>query len=335
MLLAQGLPRNVSAKKSISMSANQEGTHIEGEHADMLRDAISGLIHRPKALPGKYLWDDVGSDLYDQICHNTEYYPSRQEMGLLSNVKSDISSRVGPGAIVVEFGSGASRKIRTLLDTLIQPDTYVAVDISREYLNAAVQQLQLDYPGIRMIPVCADYTDAVRVPLDLSGRAVLGFYPGPSIGNFHPDDARTFLERARATLGPSLFLIGTDGTQDPVRLKQAYAGADGLMAAFHLNVLARLNRECGADFDVENFEHTIRILRDPNRVEAHLVARTSAEYHLGAQSIIFDAGESILTDVSYKYTPENFHALASRAGWTIRDFWQDDIGSSCLHLLQC
>ena len=317
------------------MSANQPDTHIDGEHADMLRDALSGLRCRPKALPGKYLWDDVGSDLYDQICQNTEYYPSRQEIGLLSAIKSEISNRIGPNPTVVEFGSGASRKIRTLLEALIQPDTYIAIDISREYLNAAIQQLRTDYPDIQMIPVCADYTETVQMPLDLSHRAVLGFYPGPSIGNFHPSDARTFLERARTTLGPSLFLIGTDGTQDTVRLKKAYAGADGLMAAFHLNALERLNRECNADFDVENFEHIISVFRDPNRVEAHLVARTAAEYHLGAQLISFDAGESILTDTSYKYTPESFHALASSAGWEVREFWQDDIGSSCLHMLQC
>lgn len=317
------------------MSAHQAGTQIEGEHADMLRDAQSGLMRRPKAIPGKYLWDDVGSGLYDRICHNNEYYPSRQEMDLLFAIKSDISDRIGPSATVVEFSSGASRKIRTLLDALVQPRTYVAIDISREYLNSAIQQLKLDYPAIQMIPVCADYTETVHVPLDLSGRAVLGFYPGPSIGNFHPDDARTFLERARTTLGSSLLLIGTDGTQDAVRLEQAYAGADGLMAAFHLNVLARLNRECGADFDIENFDHTIRIFRQPDRVEAHLVARASAEYHLGAQSIPFDAGDSILTDTSYKYTPEDFHSLASSAGWEVCEFWQDNIGSSCLHLLKC
>ncbi|WP_345818914.1 L-histidine N(alpha)-methyltransferase [Methylobacterium fujisawaense] len=317
------------------MSVNQEGTQIEGEHADMLRDALSGLTSRPKSIPGKYLWDDIGSDLYDRICHYNDYYPSRQELSLLAAIKSDISDRIGPSATVVEFGSGASRKIRTLLDALIQPHTYVAIDISREYLNAAIQQLKFDYPAIQMIPVCADYTETVHVPLNLSGRAVLGFYPGPSIGNFRPDDARIFLEHARTTLGSSLFLIGTDGTRDAARLKQAYAGADGLMAAFHLNVLARLNRECDADFDVENFDHTIRLFRHPDRVEAHLVARASAEYHLGAQSIPFEAGDSILTDTSYKYTPEDFHALASSAGWKVREFWQDDIGSSCLHLLEC
>lgn len=317
------------------MSANQAGTPIEGDRANMLRDALSGLMRQQKTLPGKYLWDDIGSDLYDRICHNEGYYPSRQETELLLSIKSDISRRIGQSATVVEFGSGASRKIRILLDALIQPDTYVAIDIAGEYLNAAIQQLRPEYPLIRMIPVCADYTETVHLPLSLSDRAVLGFYPGPSIGNFHPNDARIFLERARTTLGSSLFLIGTDGTQDTERLNRAYAGPDGLMAAFHLNVLARLNRECSADFGVENFDHSIRVLRDPNRVEAHLVARKSAEYHLGGQTITFEAGESILTDTSFKYTPKDFHVLASRAGWKVSDFWQDDIGSSCLHLLEC
>ena len=220
-----------------------------------LRDALAGLTAVPKTLPGKYLWDETGSDLFDRICHTDDYYPTAQEATLLPRAAADVARDVAPGVTVVEFGSGASRKIRTLLDALPSPSTYVAIDISGDYLEAAIRRLAPDYPGIAMMPVCADYSKPVRLPVAAGPGGILGFYPGTSIGNFEPREAALFLDRARATLGPSLFLVGADGTSDPERLQRAYGGADGLMAAFHGNILTRLNRESGADFDRDNFRH--------------------------------------------------------------------------------
>lgn len=301
---------------------------------EFLRDALAGLTAEPKTLPGKFLWDETGSDLFDRICHSADYYPTAQETALLPQAAADVARAVAPGATVVEFGSGASRKIRTLLDALESPARYVAIDISGAYLEAAIRRLAPDYPGITMVPVCADYSKPVQLPVAAGPGGILGFYPGTSIGNFDPRDAGLFLERARATLGPSLFLVGADGTTDPARLKRAYGAADGLMAAFHRNILTRLNRECGADFDTDNFRHDIRLLPDPFRVEAHLVAIRPATYRLGDRSIAFAASESIRTDTSHKYTADAFQALARASGWQPRALWQADGGSFNLHLLQ-
>jgi dimethylhistidine N-methyltransferase len=301
---------------------------------EFLRDALAGLTAEPKTLPGKFLWDETGSDLFDQICHSADYYPTAQETALLPQVAADVARAVAPGVTVVEFGSGASRKIRTLLDALESPSTYVAIDISGAYLESAIRRLAPDYPGIAMVPVCADYSKPVQLPLSAGPGGILGFYPGTSIGNFDPREAGLFLERARATLGPSLFLVGADGTTDPARLERAYGAADGLMAAFHRNILTRLNHECGADFDIDNFRHEVRLLPEPFRVEAHLVAIRPATYRLGDRSIAFAASESIRTDTSHKYTADAFRAVASASGWKPQALWKADGGSFALHLLQ-
>lgn len=297
-------------------------------------DALAGLTGAPKTLPGKYLWDDAGSDLFDRICHSADYYPTAEEAALLPRAATEVAGHVDPGVTVIEFGSGASRKIRTLLDALTAPASYVAIDISGAYLEAAIRRLAPDYPGIAMVPVCADYSKPVALPVGAGPGGILGFYPGTSIGNFDPHEAGLFLERARTTLGPSLFLVGADGTTDPERLQRAYGAADGLMAAFHRNILTRLNRECGADFDLDNFQHEIRLLPDPFRVEAHLVATRPGTYRLGGQTIEFAASESIRTDTSHKYTAEAFQALARAAGWRPLALWQAEGGSFNLHLFQ-
>lgn len=255
-------------------------------------------------------------------------------MTVLPQVAADVARLVAPGVTVVEFGSGASRKIRTLLDALPEPAAYVAIDISGAYLEAAIRRLSADYPAIPMIPVCADYSKPVQLPRAAGPGGILGFYPGTSIGNFDPHEARLFLKRARATLGPSLFLVGADGTTDPERLQRAYGRADGLMAAFHRNILARLNRELGADFDGDNFRHAVRICPDPLRVEAHLVATQPATYRLGDQTIAFASAESIRTDTSHKYPADTFRALAVESGWQPRALWTAEGGSFNLHLLQ-
>ena len=304
------------------------------ERAEFLRDALAGLSGRPKTLPGKYLWDETGSDLFDRICSHPDYYPTRREMTLLPRVAREVAALVGPRVSVVEFGSGASRKIRTLLDALDAPAAYVALDISKAYLEAAVARLAPDYPGVAMTPVCADYSKPVRLPRGAAPLPLLGFFPGTTIGNFVPEQARDFLERARETLGPSHFLIGADPTRDAARLGRAYGAAGGLMGDFHLNLIERMNRELDSDFDRTNFRHEARLCDAPFRVEAHLVASAPAGYRLGGQTIAFEAGESIRTDTSHKYAPEAFQALAAAAGWEPVRLWVDDDSGFSLHLLK-
>lgn len=304
------------------------------EAAAFLRDALAGLSGQPKTLPGKYLWDAIGSDLFDRICAHPDYYPTRHEMTLLPEVAADVAGLVGSGVGVVEFGAGASRKIRVLLDALDRPRAYLALDISGDYLAAAIARLAPDYPAVTMTPVSADYSKPIHLPEGAAGPNVLGFFAGTSIGNFSPDEAGGFLARARDTLGASRFLVGADPTRDPARLERAYGGCDGLMPALHLNLLARMNRELGADFEVDNFRHEARVLDEPFRVEAHLVALRPAIYRLGGREIRFEPGESIRTDTSHKYTPDAFRALADRNGWRPNRLWLDQDGAFSLHLLQ-
>ena len=297
-----------------------------------LSDALAGLASSPKRLPGKYLWDEAGSILFDRICDSPDYYPTQREMALLPGVARAIADRVGPRATIVEFGSGASRKVRTLLDALHEPARYVALDISGDYLEASLRGLAPDYPGVAMIPVRADYSRPVRLPVDLSDGPVLGFFPGTSIGNLSPNEARGFLERARDTLGPGRLLVGADPTQDEARLIRVYGGCDGLMPAFHRNLLVRMNRELGADIPLDAFRHEARVRRAPFRVEAHLVASRASRWRLGDRWIAFEAGESVRTDTSHKYAPQAFADLAAQAGWAAEERWIDP-GGFCLHLL--
>ncbi|GJE69387.1 L-histidine N(alpha)-methyltransferase [Methylorubrum podarium] len=304
------------------------------ERAEFLRDALAGLSGDPKTLPGKYLWDETGSDLFDRICAHPDYYPTKREMALLPRVAAEVAALVGPGVSVVEFGSGASRKIRTLLDALEAPARYLALDISGAYLEAAIRRLAPDYPGVAMAPVVADYSKPVRLPPGAAAPPILGFFPGTSIGNFTPDQAGGFLARARETLGPSQFLVGADPTRDPARLRRAYGESGGLMAALHLNFIDRMNRDLGSDFDREGFRHEVRLADDPFRVEAHLVATRPGSYRLGDRTIRFAAGESIRTDTSHKYPPDAFRALATAQGWDPVRLWVDDDSGFSLHLFR-
>ena len=304
------------------------------ERSAVLRDVLNGLSRAQKTLPGKYLWDETGSSLFDRICHTQDYYLTRCEGALLRSTVDEIGSLVGTGATIVEFGSGASHKVRILLDTLTAPTRYVALDISREYLEAATLRIAEDYPGIEVSPVCADYTKQISLPIQRGPGPILGFFPGSTIGNFDPAGAVAFLTRARETLGPSWFLVGADPNRDEQSLLRAYSQADGLMAELHKNLLVHLNRLLGTAFDPGDFRHEARVQHHPFRVEAHLVAIKPLTYKVGEVPIAFEVGESIHTDTSYKYDPATFQNLASQAGWQPVRFWCHEQNRLCLYLLQ-
>ncbi|MBX9930373.1 MAG: L-histidine N(alpha)-methyltransferase [Methylobacterium sp.] len=306
----------------------------ESERREFLSEAIAGLADHPRRVPGKFLWDETGSILFDRICDDPDYYPTAHERALMPGALRDIAGLVGPGATIVEFGSGASRKIRALLDSLARPARYIAVDISRDYLHASVARLAPDYPHIAMTAVCADYSRPFRLPEAPGDGPVLGFFPGTTIGNFAPAEAEAFLKRIRDALGPSWLMIGADPNRDEARLLQAYGGCGGLMGAFHLNLLTRMSRELGAVFDREAFRHQARVLDDPFRVEAHLVAHRATKAQLGDQVIAFTAGEGFRTDVSHKYSVEAFRSLAVQAGWESAAQWIDRNGLFSMHLLR-
>jgi dimethylhistidine N-methyltransferase len=310
----------------------QEPTSVD--RGEVLRDVIEGLSRPQKALPGKYLWDEAGSILFDRICNTEDYYLTRREVALLQSKAGEIAQLVGPGATIVEFGSGASHKVRILLDALVTPRRYVAIDISQEFLESASRRIARDYPAVEVVPVCADYTKPLHLPAHLLTGRVLGFFPGSTIGNFDPPGVVAFLRRTRAALGPSWFLVGADPNREEESLLNAYGRAEGLMAALHKNLLLHLNHLIGTTFDPEDFQHEARVRDDPPRVEAHLVALRPLTYQIGGQTVRIEAGERIHTDNAYKHQPEDFRRLADLAGWTLMRCWIDEQGLFSLHLLR-
>jgi dimethylhistidine N-methyltransferase len=316
---------------SATSAAMQPNAFDPGE---ALQAVLVGLSRPQKALPGKYLWDETGSLLFERICATEDYYLTRNEMALLNRKVDEIARLVGPAATIVEFGSGASHKVRLLLDRLTWPRRYVAVDISSEFLDQATSRVARDYPEIEVIPVVADYTKPMNIPTGTLIGNVVGFFPGSTIGNFDPDGVVAFLRRVRGSLRPSWFVVGADATRDEARLLRAYGEADGLMAALHKNLLVHLNRLTGTTFDPADFRHEARVLAHPPRVEAHLVARRPLHYEVAGRTFTLNPGESIHTDNAYKHDVETFRTLAAEAGWTLVRCWLDPAGSMSLHVLR-
>ncbi|MDB5363500.1 MAG: dimethylhistidine N-methyltransferase [Rhodospirillales bacterium] len=301
------------------------------------RDAVlAGLSGIPKTLPCKFFYDAEGSRLFDQICELPEYYPTRTELKLLADKSAEIAGLIGRRARLVEFGSGAGVKIRLLLNALDRPAAYVPVDISRDHLMMAAADLARDFPALQIAPICADYTKpfALPAPASLHPEITVGFFPGSTIGNFTPAEARGFLARARRLLGPgSAMVVGVDLRKDAAILVPAYDDAAGVTAAFNLNLLVRINRELDGTFDLEQFTHEARWNDAEGRIEMHLVSRRDQEVRVGSARFAFRAGETIHTENSHKYTLDQFRALAVEAGYRPRAAWTDAAGLFSVHML--
>lgn len=293
--------------------------------AALRTDALAGLSGTAKTLPCKWLYDAEGCRLFEAITRLPEYYPTRTEMRILADSGADIAQAVGPGAAVVEFGPGDGAKAVQLLGALAAPAAYLPVDIAPEWLDAAAARVAAAFPALAVRPVVADFT----LPFDLAGRAAgstthLGFFPGSTIGNFEPQEAVAFLRRARSSLRPGArMLLGADLVKDIAVLQAAYDDAAGVTAAFNLNLLARLNREAGADFDLSAFRHEARWNRELERIEMHLVADRAQSVMLAGHRFRFAAGESIHTESSHKYRPDRLRELAGQAGWRPARMWTD------------
>jgi len=293
-----------------------------------LTEVLRGLRSPQKELPCKLFYDDRGSQLFEQITSLDEYYPTRAEQRIMRAAGTEIAARAGPECLLIEYGSGSSQKTRILLDNLESPAGYVPIDISREQLQESAAALADAYPGLRVLPVCGDYTASLQLPTPLPVcKRRLAYYPGSTIGNFVPEDARRFLTRIAEVCGPDGgLLIGVDLKKDPLMLHRAYNDALGVTSAFNLNILARLNREWDADFALDQFRHYAFYNPVFARVEMHLVSLTEQVVRLGDVNIHFDRGESIWTEASYKYNPPEFAALAAAAGWRVEQVWTDDRG---------
>lgn len=300
------------------------------------KDVLAGLARKPKSLPSVWLYDRRGSELFEAITGLDEYYQTRTETALLAECAPAIADVVGPDTVVVEFGSGSSRKTPLLLDALVSPRAYVPVDIADDFLDDAVAALAQRCPGIPMLPVRADFTRPFQLPPQLvhTPGTRVGFFPGSTIGNFSPGQAAAVLAHVGKMLGPRRHMIvGVDTCKDPAVLLPAYDDARGVTAAFDRNVLARINRELDGDLPLDAFRHEARFNAAASRIEMHLVAMRPFEATVLGHGFKFSAGESIHTENSYKYGPAEFLALANAAGWDVARVWRDARARFAVYLL--
>jgi dimethylhistidine N-methyltransferase len=304
------------------------------ESDDLLRAVLAGLSQPQKSLPAWLFYDARGSELFEEITRLPEYYPTRTETAILQAAAGDIAAATLPGAVLVEFGSGSSRKTEILLDALPELCAYAPIDVSQSALDEAVARLALQFPALRVIPTVGDFATPLTPPDRLARRPRLGFFPGSTIGNFAPDEACALLGAIMATLGPrSRLIVGVDLLKDLSILLPAYNDSAGVTAAFNANMLARLNREAGADFDLDRFVHSAIFNAAEGRIEMHLVSIEPQRVMVMGRSFDFAAGESIHTENSYKYSIPQFQDLACRAGWTPRRVWTDRAHMASLHEL--
>ncbi|WP_296579564.1 L-histidine N(alpha)-methyltransferase [Xanthobacter sp.] len=305
------------------------------ERAAFRADVIEGLSASPKQLAPKYFYDEAGSRLFDLICRLPEYYPTRTELGVLKAHAGDIAALAGPGASLVEFGSGSSVKVRLLLDALERPAAYVPIDISGPHMRAAVAALARDYPTVAMTPVEGDFTRTLELPHLSEGGRRIGFFPGSTIGNFTPAEAEAFLTHARQSLGEGAALVlGFDLPKERAVLEAAYDDHQGVTAAFNLNLLTRINRELGADFDLAAFHHRALFNEAESRIEMHLESRAAQTVRLDGARFTFAPGETIHTENSYKYAASRLMGMAQAAGWRQAALWTDPRGWFAVAVLE-
>lgn len=289
-------------------------------------DVLAGLAARPRAIPARWFYDREGSELFELITELPEYYPTRAEAAILEAACDEVAAAIGPGRAVVEFGSGASIKTRILLRG-VEPSAYVPIDISGDFLRDAAASLAIEFPGLAVLPVEADFTYPVALPDAIAERPKLGFFPGSTIGNLEPADAVDLLRAMRRSLGEgAALLIGMDRVKDREVLVAAYDDAAGVTARFNLNLLARINRELGGDAPVDGFRHRAVWNEGAGRIEMHLEALRDVAFSVAGERFAMAAGETIHTENSHKYTGESARLLLRAGGWAPAAEWSDPGG---------
>jgi dimethylhistidine N-methyltransferase len=302
--------------------------HLIDQHprlSDFRSEVLEGLRGEPKSIHPKFFYDEEGSRLFVEITRLDEYYPTRVETTILGEYAREITHAWTASDVLIELGSGSSDKVRLLLDAHGDSITYMPVDISQEHLISSASSIAEDYPTVTVIAVCSDYTSDLHIPAWESFQHRTLFFPGSTIGNFEPSDAKGFLKylAGRNSSGDSL-VIGVDLEKDPAILEAAYNDAAGVTAAFNLNVLRRINEELGADFDLQSFEHVAFYNEDEHRIEMHLRSLRDQTVRLGQSAIEFREGETIHTENSYKYSSGSFAALVRDTGFEVARSWTDD-----------
>ncbi len=295
---------------------------LDGPRGDFADAVLTGLAAQPKSIPSRFFYDAKGSELFEEITQLEEYYPTSAEIALLDAHADEMADLAGPGVSLVEFGSGSSRKTDRLIEALSGLDSYVPIDISDAALAGAASRLRGKYPGLDVWPLHGDFNRALELPRPVRTRKKLGFFPGSTIGNLTRPDARRFMEKSRALLGANCaFIVGVDLKKDLGRLLPAYNDSRGVTAAFNLNLLERINRELGGDFDVGRFAHEAIYNDAEGRIEMHIRSLADQTAELLGERFRFAEGETIHTENSHKYGVEEFHALARSAGWSPLKVW--------------
>jgi len=300
---------------------------------DFRTEVLAGLGRLPKSVSPKFLYDKQGAELFDAICTLDEYYLTRTEMAILSTNAGEIATLIGDG-VLIEFGSGSSQKVRIILDAMPQMPIYVGLDISKQHLQESCTQLAKDYPGLEAIAICTDYTQPLQLPdiPSIRNKHKIGFFPGSSIGNLEPQEAVQFLKNTAPLLEQGDLLIGVDLKKDKAVLEAAYDDSQGISANFALNLLTRINRELGADFEVANFKYQA-VYNPVGRIEMYLISLVDQIVHLDDVEISFLAGELLRTENSYKYSISEFQEIATLAGFQSKRVWTDPQQLFSLHYL--
>jgi len=293
------------------------------ELADFFADVITGLSSNPRTIPCKYFYDARGAALFQKIC---EYYVTRTEIDILDRSRTDIALQLGPNVELIGLGTGAGTKTRILIEALQNPAVYISVDISEKQLRESTALFRKIFPNLEILPVSADYLQPVVLPSPNRKPArKIVYFPGSTIGNFDPDEAMQFLRRiANVCRGGGGLLIGVDLKKDREVLEAAYNDSAGVTAEFNLNLLQRINRELGADFDLDQWRHLAIYNSNAGRIEMHLISETDQLVHLNEHKFHFRRAEKIITEFSYKYTPREFAALGAKAGFNFVRTWTDD-----------
>lgn len=320
-------------------SSRREGVGIVRQYnlltqqASFREDVLRGLAATQKSIPPKYFYDERGSQLFERICELPEYYPTRTEMAIMERHVEEMVQLLGPDVQLVEFGSGASVKTRLVVDRL-EPSLYVPIDISESALREACKQLALMFPWLHISAVLADFARPLKLPefVGIPVRRKAVYFPGSTIGNFTPDEALGFLQGVREMVGPGgMLLIGVDLKKEKRVLDAAYDDSQGVTAAFNLNLLERINRELGGDFQVKRFRHKAFYDEQKGWIEMHLESLYSQFVHVAGQRFDFRPGETIHTEISCKYAVEEFQALAARARFHAEKVWTDAANLFAVH----
>lgn len=301
-------------------------TPLRERQQDAFRgDVVEGLSRMPKSLPSRWLYDDRGSDLFEQITALEDYYPTRIETGILQARSAEIADFVGPGATLIEYGAGAGIKTEIVLRALQRPRVYVPIDIAGDFLDHSARRIKRGFEDLTVRPVVADFTQDFDLPADvLDSDRRCGFFPGSTIGNLDGAETTAFLNRMRRHVGDGgKAMIGIDLKKDLEVLRRAYDDRQGVTAAFNLNILARINRELGGTFQIGRFTHEVRWNEAESAVEMHLRSNVDQTVTAAGMTFRFREGETIHTESSRKYTVDAFAAVAGACGWTLRSAWTD------------